>query len=34
MRRLAEALLEVEEYRAGAARPAEVVQVLKELRHV
>jgi Family of unknown function (DUF6788) len=34
MRRLAEALLEIEEHGAASARPAEVARLLKELRHV
>jgi hypothetical protein len=34
MKRLDEALLEMEEYRAAAARPAEVTRVLKALGNV
>jgi len=34
MRRLMEVLLEMEEHRAKAARPAQVGRLLKELRHV
>jgi hypothetical protein len=34
MRRLSEVLLEMEEHRAKAARPAQVARVLKGLRHV
>jgi hypothetical protein len=34
MKQLGEIVLEMEEYRAAAARPAEVTRVLKELRNV